>query len=92
MSNMVKVGEALLKAKFPNSRFYVTDDDKTWKDTHDWVIVERDMNLIVWFDRGYGLIALTDGKTVETGCYSIVTPNIVVLDKDYYGATKYIWR
>ena len=85
--------EDLIREIFPNSRFH-EETDKPWKDTHDWIIVEDSLvdNLVAWFDRGYGLLAVTDGKTVETGYHSIVTPSIVVLDKDYYGTTKYIWR
>lgn len=92
MSNTVKVGEALIKARFPNSRFRVEDGNKTWNQTHDWKIVEREMNLIVWFDEGYGLLALTDGIKVESGNLSIVTDEVIILDKNYYGTKKYIWR
>lgn len=84
--------EELIRARFPNSRFHVEDGIKTWKNTHDWKIVEREMNLIVWFDESYGLLALTDGVKVESGNLSIVTNDVVILDKNYYGTKKYIWR
>lgn len=85
--------EDLIRERFPNSRFH-EETDKPWKGTHDWIIVEDSLadNLVVWFDKAYGLIALANGQTVETGRYSIVTNTVVVLDKDYYGTTKYIWR
>ena len=89
--------EDLIRERFPNSRFH-EETDEPWEDTHDWIIVEDSLvdNLVVWLDRGLGLpnglLAVTDGKTVEMGYHSIVTPSIVVLDKDYYGTTKYIWR
>lgn len=85
--------EDLIRERFPNSRFH-GETEKPWKDTHDWIIVEESFvdSLVVWFDKGYGLLALTDGAKVESGNLSIVTSDVVILDKNYYGTKKYIWR
>ncbi len=50
----------------------------------------------VWIDSGWGILAVViDGKLVRHApgsAHEIILPDVVVLDKDYYNTTKYIWR
>lgn len=60
---------------------------------HIWWCVEVSENLMVLTDCAYGRIALFDGdKLIESSKASIVTDTAVVMDKNYYPVTKYIWR
>lgn len=60
---------------------------------HIWWRVEVNENLMVLTDCGYGRIALFDGdKLIESSKASIITDTVVVMDKNYYPVTKYIWR
>jgi hypothetical protein len=83
-------------ARFPNSRFEPEINLDNWNNTHDWVAVESDGEYIVWLDQGYGLLALTKGEELcgQVGKYFIQDNKgkVTVLDRDYYGVSKYIWK
>lgn len=61
-----------------------------------WVKVEEDEHIIVYVDCGYGSLGLAKKNNpkeiILEGKYSIIMDNIVILDKDYYGTSKYIWK
>ena len=55
--------------------------------------VERNhsLGIIVFAETSYGrLLAIAQNK-VYSGKYEIILPNAVILDTDYYAASKYIW-
>jgi hypothetical protein len=59
-----------------------------------WAIVEEAGDWAVAIDSGYGLLALFRGtKCFGVGKYSIHAdpPEVIALDKGYYGLTRYLW-
>lgn len=81
-----------IREVFPNSRFG-DETSQPWANTHDWVVAEVSDEFVVWLDNGYGIIALTKGdKLVDYGNYICRCDDVVVLDRDCYGVSKYIWR
>jgi hypothetical protein len=85
---------------FPGSRFFKSKEEvphfSEWNKTHDWIKVEELNGYAAWTDFGYGLNALTHGdKLVGSGKYTVAGnpdhPNIVLLDKDYYGTEYYLF-
>lgn len=59
-----------------------------------WETVESKGEYEVQIDSGYGYMRLMKfGLEVEEAYNGIIVhDNVVVLDKDLYGVTKYIWR
>lgn len=59
---------------------------------HVWEIVEEKDQYQVWYDTAYGKMAIFKGDTIiGAGKHEIVTDDIVAVDKEYYGTTKYIF-
>jgi hypothetical protein len=59
----------------------------------NWIEVETNGNYTVYVDHSYGWLALFDNNTLL--CWGKETMydcgGVVVLDKEYYSASKYIW-
>jgi hypothetical protein len=99
----VWLGVFLMKAildVFPSSRFFENIDYvphyTEWDKTHDWVKVEELNGYVAWIDMGFGTAAVTFGEElVGWGKYTVAGceahPNIVLLDKDYYGTKHYLF-
>lgn len=64
-----------------------------------WRPVEYDSGLYVYLDRGYGIIAVIhDDESASTPTFlgagkdTIVGKDFIVVDRDYHGTMKYVWR
>lgn len=58
-----------------------------------WRVAEVSGTILVLIDSAYGWLSAFDGDTVlGASISSIVTPNVAILDKDYFSVGKYIWR
>lgn len=91
LKNFIKATCAI-KAQYPNSRFD-PGSEEPWNETHDWVIVEESAEHVAWLDKGFGLVALTrDSELVGIGARCVTSEAAVLLDRDYFGVPKYIWK
>ena len=62
---------------------------------HSWVEVEKSGRYTVFADVGYGwLVIFKDDSYLGRGMREItgIDAEIVVLDKEYYRVSKYIWK
>lgn len=58
-----------------------------------WVLVETDDVYSVYEDVAYGRMALfINDSLVSHGMHMCSTQDIVVLHKEYFGVSKYIWK
>lgn len=61
-----------------------------------WVRVESNDDYIVYIDYAYCAVGLattsSDKQIFAEGKFEIILDDIVVVDKDYYGTKKYIWK
>lgn len=59
---------------------------------HTWILVESQSIYEVYVDVGFGSIALFVGDVCAgVGKDCVVTDKAVALDRDCYGAAKYLW-
>lgn len=58
-----------------------------------WKFCEKDGDLSVFVDMAFGRLALfSEEKLIGDGKFEVTSKVAVVLDKDYYGTSKYIWK
>ena len=60
---------------------------------HTWILMEAVDGYELYIDCAHGHMAIFEhGKLLGDGKDHISVPGVVVMDKDYYGTEKYIWR
>lgn len=68
---------------------------ETWSNSgkpYVWCKVEEKGDYVAFRDSGYGQMAVFKGDCLlGWGRESIVTDEVVMLDKDYYSAAKWLW-
>lgn len=59
----------------------------------NWIAVETNRQYTVYVDHSYGWLALFDNNTLLCSGKETMYDcgGVVVLDKEYYSASKYIW-
>lgn len=89
--------EQLKKAfkEFPHDTIDEDEDYKEWEKQgkpYWWGLAETEGKYSVYMDYGYGNLAVfSDGELIGYGLRKIITKEVVVLHRDYYETSKYIW-
>ncbi|QHJ81220.1 MAG: hypothetical protein [Bacteriophage sp.] len=84
---------------FNNSVVYSHLPVGEWTDAgrpHEWNIVEEKEDFFVYYDRGYGYLALFHyDSLIAWGKDQIINiegyPDVMVLEKHTYGVSDYLW-
>ncbi len=79
---------------------HIISDDNLELDTwqaqgkpHIWILSEQENDYQVYTDVGYGNMCLFKGtELLGYGTTQIITNDIVVMDRGYYGTKKYIFK
>ena len=93
MLNQLKerIGEGNEHINGSNSYISLSEWEELGRPYH-WEIVEEKYDYKVALDSAYGHIALfKNDSLLDVTSRTIILEDIVVLDKDYYSTSKYIW-
>jgi hypothetical protein len=98
---MVKVKELVFDS-IEKCREKGIDESEAWEKAGRpilWCTVEKEYDygeFVAQVDIGYGAVRLIkDGKEIARGKHAAISGNnarVIVLDKEYFGLEKYIWR
>lgn len=92
---------AQLSTEFPDHSSFIIEKEYSmspgeWESKefpHVWRLVEESNGIFVYVDSAYTfLVAFDKGEILGYGARTITTPTVVVMDAEYYGVLKYIWR
>lgn len=80
---------------FVSSKEELKTRKETWKldgEPHVWMLEENNFVYEVWKDVAYNqIILLKNGNAVNHGVNIITFGNVIVVDKNYFDVSKYLW-